>query len=336
MALRFLTENVKARMMPLIEVPPARLTCKKGETSVNVDKCMAETVKEIELSWGDQPFFLDMGILDKVDGGSGLSTEALLRARNQCESRLLNGIPVTGLDRDRSYQGAVRDYASRCGSVCLRVSSEGIGNGNTLAEVDRFVDSVGLRQKNVHLVVDFGFLNETIAPYGQIYKRIPDAEGWASIVICGGSFPVDLSEFSLGTQEVPRREWLAWKGQIAVESESRWPIYGDYTIQHPIFREPPEFSNPSASIRYTVEDAWLIFRGEGLRGSELGNEQYAGHAILLRDREEYYGKSFSFGDKYAWDIAEGCSKTGNPMSWIRAGVNHHITVVVRQIERLAG
>jgi hypothetical protein len=335
-ALRFLSEDVKARVLPLIEVPPSRLVRKKGETFVNMDECIAEIVKEVERSWGGRRFFLDMSLLDSPGGGRGLSAEALAMASKQCESRSLNGIPVSGLGRDRTYQGVVRKWAAKCGGACLRVNAEGIGSGTALAEVYGFANSVGLRKEDVHLVVDFGYLNAAISSYGQIWERIPDAESWANVVICGGSFPVNLMGFVIGIQEVPRREWLAWRGQIPAAGWPRSPIYGDYTIQHPVFVEPPGKSNPSASIRYALEESWLIFRGEGLRTSELGNAQYAGHAILLRDREEYYGESFSYGDKYIWGVAEGGVNPGNPESWLRAGVNHHITVVVRQIERLAG
>ena len=90
--------------------------------------------------------------------------------------------------------------------------------------------------------------------------------------------------------------------------------------------------NPSASIRYTSDEHWVVMRGEGLRNKGgTGHVQYPANAELLTLRPEYCGQYFSFGDNYIYEISLNKGKTGNPRTWVTAGVNHHLTFAVRQI-----
>jgi hypothetical protein len=115
----------------------------------------------------------------------------------------------------------------------------------------------------------------------------------------------------------------------------RHATFGDYTIQNGAFLEPPSRPNISASIRYTTDENWVIMRGEGLRNKDgPGHDQYPANAELLCGRDEYCGEDFSYGDAYIRERYENPQKTGNPETWLRAGINHHVTFVVRQIARL--
>jgi hypothetical protein len=113
------------------------------------------------------------------------------------------------------------------------------------------------------------------------------------------------------------------------------PSFGDYTIQHPIFYEPVEGANVSASIRYTSEAYWVVMRGEGLRNRDgAGFAQYPANAELLLSRKEFCGSHFSYGDAYIWQMGSHQSPTnGNPETWLRAGINHHLVFQARQIPR---
>ena len=93
--------------------------------------------------------------------------------------------------------------------------------------------------------------------------------------------------------------------------------------------------NVSASIRYTTDDHWLVMRGEGLLNEDGdGHAQYPANAQLLMQRPEFRGSDFSFGDNYIYERPKNRDKPGTPRSWVTAGVNHHLTFVVRQIANL--
>jgi len=116
---------------------------------------------------------------------------------------------------------------------------------------------------------------------------------------------------------------------------SRIPRFGDYTIFHPFERRNFPGMNISASIRYTTEDDWLIMRGEALKKKDgAGYAQYPANAEMLCEKKEYCGRSYSYGDKYIADSLLHTSHPGNPKTWLAAGINHHLTLVARQLRDL--
>ena len=101
-----------------------------------------------------------------------------------------------------------------------------------------------------------------------------------------------------------------------------------------IFREPVEGANPSASIRYTAEDYWVILRGEAVynrRKKESRYNQYFGNAQLLVGREEFKEAHYSYGDRYISDVAQHRKGPGTPTTWLAAGMNHHMTLTAWQV-----
>ena len=93
----------------------------------------------------------------------------------------------------------------------------------------------------------------------------------------------------------------------------------------------------SASIRYTSDDYWLIMRGEdALRKDGPGFDQWPASAMILCDSPEYCTETFSAGDKYIKEMSVQRQETGNPQTWLEAGINHHMTFAVRQITNLSG
>ena len=162
---------------------------------------------------------------------------------------------------------------------------------------------------------------------------------WRSLSVIAGSFPKDLSAFPKNGQYTQQRlDWLSWLYQVNRRPPlQRLPTFGDYTIQHPFFSEPPRHMNFSASIRYTSGDYWVVMRGEGVRNETgPGYAQWPANAFLLRERREFCGSDFSYGDAYIEEMSSQLAATGNPETWLRAGINHHLTFVARQIASLFG
>jgi hypothetical protein len=83
-------------------------------------------------------------------------------------------------------------------------------------------------------------------------------------------------------------------------------------------------------------------RGEGIRNDDgPGPEQWPANAMLLRERTEFSGRDFSYGDRYIEEMADhmengGPPSNGNPTTWLRAGLNRHLTLTARQIANLFG
>jgi hypothetical protein len=122
---------------------------------------------------------------------------------------------------------------------------------------------------------------------------------------------------------------------MAEEQGGRCPLFGDYTIQRAVYTEPPAFANFSASIRYTAREDWIVIRGEGVRNAGgAGYAQWPANAQLLCERPEFCGSSFSAGDRYIEMMGTAAPSNGNAPSWLRAGINHHMSLASRQAARL--
>jgi hypothetical protein len=86
-----------------------------------------------------------------------------------------------------------------------------------------------------------------------------------------------------------------------------------------------------------------LMRGDAVRGKATshaqetrpGREQWHGHAQLLCDDENlFYGEGFSWGDAFIHEKSLDSKSYGSYEIWLRAGINHHMTVVSRQIANL--
>ena len=192
--------------------------------------------------------------------------------------------------------------------------------------------SGGIDPSHVHLVVDLGLVGQD-NDYSLIFERLPALDDWRSFAVVAGSFPKDLTGLKRDRKHrLPRLEWEAWKAIVAQRSRRR-PVYGDYTTLHPTLSPIDRPVNPSASIRYTAEDDWIVMRGRGVRTrGGPGPKQYWAHAELLRIEDDYRGSHYSFGDQYIWEVARRESGPGNATKWAQVSVNHHLTFVLHQVK----
>ena len=132
---------------------------------------------------------------------------------------------------------------------------------------------------------------------------------------------------------IPRIEWTVWRSLIVRSRLPRLPAFGDYAISHPQPSEvDPRIMRPSASIRYTANDAWLVLKGRNLR--DYGYAEFYDVCRDLVARPEYSGPSFSWGDWYIEECANQRVGTGNLTTWRKVGTSHHLAFVTRQIASL--
>lgn len=335
-ALRNLQEDIKAQMTPLVELIPGDFTT---GIAAAVDNKLSKTAEDLFKNWGQPPLFVDLGLLPStVRASDGLNPiEVLFR-----EARIhqLSLIPVTGLDRTESHLSAVASIIKTDHrGACIRLRRLEIQRPTFLADLRRLLSRLELSPAHVHLLVDYQIINNSCPSFAKLCSFLPNLSQWQTFTIASGAFTKDLSEFEKNRQHtLTRFDWLTWHSEITSTSNlSRLPSYSDYTVQYPIFEEIPQFPNISASIRYTAEEYWVIMRGEGLRNEDgPGYAQYPANAQLLCDRVEFRGADFSYGDAYIEEMSQQSERTGTPETWIRAGINHHLTFVVRQIANLFG
>jgi hypothetical protein len=218
--------------------------------------------------------------------------------------------------------------------LCLRLLQEDLRNASIGKELKQLMAKFKLTPKQVDILVDLKRIDNSSMNMSEICNRIPSLTSWRTFTVAAGAFPVDLSDIKKNSQyELSREDWLHWFKQLKDGPIlPRRPAFSDYTIQHPIYIEPrTDHPNPSASIRYTSDICWVIMRGQALYGEGPGHDQYWANANLLSKRKEFCGGGFSKGDEYIYEMGQQTKKKGSPQTWLRAGINHHITFVIRQI-----
>lgn len=244
-------------------------------------------------------------------------------------------IPVVSTDADMATRSVAVEYAtSSDNGLCIRIDRYNLDDDNLAQVITDFVVRNKLDISKTDLLIDLGIVSESddASSVSAQLAKLPSIGNWRTLILSGGAFPRDLSEFEKHSHnQVVRHDWRVWN-TLRNASLSRVPYYSDYAIQHPIFYGQIPGTNTSASVRYADEQQWEISRGEGLRNKDgAGHQQYPALAQLIIGQNYFKGADYSAGDKYIAERAVDSTKTGNPTTWLKAGLNHHLTLTARQL-----
>ncbi len=250
-------------------------------------------------------------------------------------------IPVTGLDRSEKSQNAAKVVCTQhSNGLCIRISRRDLENDQLRSGLQNHLKKMGISARSVDLIVDLEHADDIPYSYSEICGKIPSIMAWRSFVIISGSIPEDMSNNGDWQKnnfyEHPRDDYRTWYDQaVGDDNLVRRPSFGDYTVRHPMYSNTDGLE-ASASFYYTAARKWLVFRGE--RGSNekasSAQEQYREHIKMLCRMKEFYSGDYSYGDKYLVKLQMG-ERVGTARSIIQAGINHHITVAVRQLVALS-
>lgn len=349
-ALAKITPNVREHITPLFEfIMPAPKREKGDYETVLADSKtvlsarLAKTIEDINKCCFQGSAFVDVHLID-----GDVRAETLKRILDSASNANPTLIPVTHIipvlstAADISTRSIAVEYAHSSGNgLCIRIDRFNLGDTNLSEIINNFVNDNSLRVEDTDLLIDLGVIGngDNAHAIATQLANLPNLSKWRSFIVSGGAFPKDLSEFEKHSQkQIPRLDWRLWSALNTVDTLTRKPTYSDYTIQHPIFFGHIDgVINTSASIRYTDDNQWEVSRGEGLQNKNgAGHKQYPALAQLLVAQTFFKGADYSFGDSYIADRAKADNKsTGNPTTWLKAGINHHMTLVVQERAKLA-
>ncbi|MCJ7484335.1 MAG: beta family protein [Thermodesulfovibrionales bacterium] len=335
-ALEKLSAEEKEYISPLIQIIMPLKGQKKGEEKKVLGDLLAESIislktkipglpEEILKFWGKAPAFIDFSLIDESLREQGFAQT--LKKGNRLGMAL---IPVISLNADIKLKTEVTKLAKvNNHGLCLRLARTNfLDQTKLMTKINDFLTSFSLSEKDIDLLIDFQ--DEQCLKFSDLCQQIPNISKWRTFTFGCGSFPVDLTECSLGKNLLVRSDWNNWKSQLNSKTIQRIPSFGDYTILHPIYKEQYQFFPPSASIRYTLKDKWLVMRGQKLK-----SVQYLANARLLSRESEFFGDQFSYGDHYIAEKGKDLKgKPGNATTWLVAGINHHLACTVSQIANL--
>lgn len=337
-ALKFLTDDIKAGIIPLIEIPPIAWDFVEEEPQKDIASHLDPIPKQIREHWASK-YFVDFRLLFENDQATDTSLVEVgkesIRFFESLGASASNAIPVTSASRDAGFQEAVSGIAKKHGTgACVRLTLEDAFGQSALAAV---VSVLGIAPEEIDVVIDLRSVDPgQLSLLRVVLKGLLASfanQPYRSVSLVGSSFPIDLSDVTPGIGSVARSEWSLWT-QLKKEVDTTvW--FGDYGISHVDVREiDPRLMVASASIRYTTDNEWLIFRGRSLRESRYGGYgQYRALSTQVVNHSAYSGPRFSWGDDYLFKCAHSLVGTGNLTTWRQVGTNHHISFVVHQLAK---
>jgi hypothetical protein len=314
------------------------------------EKRIKEIPKEILQCWGTaEPVFLDFTLLYN---GVQLKIDCLNEIAAGGTDKGLKIIPVVNLNDDPKIKEAVNEHSQKYSQgICLRVAPSDLTSTETLnKKIETLLKDLNISRKDIDLLIDIKEIKENGGRYLQFMnatQKIEKLSEWRNFIFASGAFPENLSECRIDEPtSLPRFDWRNWSHHIKEKKLIRNPIYADYTIRNPIFNEALQYYNPTPSIKYTLENDWLI-----LKGKMHQNEHYLANAkLLVEDMTNFFrGEGFSWGDKniaekaryyhqYVRDVKSGKlaqgKGTGRHTDWIAWGISHHLILVLNQIANL--
>lgn len=251
-------------------------------------------------------------------------------------------VPVIRLSSDAAYRAAVTTAnAMMLTGSALRCTLDEAMDPDFDANIDALLQSIGLALEECDVILDLeapswdpqevlvGIVTAAMqASHAMLHAR--------SLTLAGTSFPASMGEVTGPLQYWPRREW-GFYGAVsaALANSGRIPGFGDYAIAGRGFTQGDmRILKPSATIRYTCDDGWIIAKGANVRDNGFG--QYRGCSGTVIGSPRFLGTGFSPGSDYIEACCNGTASTGNLTTWRWVGSNHHITKVVNDLATLFG
>ncbi|WP_040207194.1 beta family protein [Neobacillus jeddahensis] len=341
-ALEFLDSQLKSNMTPLIEIPPIPWDFENGIPKKTIDEHLSNIGAQVKVSWNyNGPVFIDAyQVCNEDDEIMSNGQHPLSFIINEMHAQNIVAIPVTGSNRGPNYQNAIKSIIQEYNNgYCLRLEEVDFDDIEQIVNSTKLFFNVKL--ENVDIILDYKYINPnhtsrmTRLVSGSI-SAIPELKKWRTLTFCATAFPENLGEIQTGTDgSIPRAEWIIYK-KLLKSSLERYPSFGDYIISNPEYSEiDPRFMQMAASIRYTADDEFLIFRGYSIKSKKYNGW---GQALDITKRivshQKYSGNQYSYGDEYIYNCSIGKESTGNPETWRRVGTNHHLTLAAKELSNL--
>lgn len=311
---------VKEVMVPILELVPHSFQKKEIGRTIELE------IKDIATNWGWKPAYVDLSLLN-----ASLAGNAATCARRHIDYyRLKVGIVIDLKPMEHSKFKAAFEGLP----MALRLRFEDLFDPSCKKKTEELLKYYKRRPQDADLILDLGEIANEAMQIASRLERVPFIDDWREITLLSGAFPRDLTNFEKNTQHnLPRYDWLSWLA-FSGENPRRSANFGDYNISSGSFQDSEgKKYNFSASLRYTSHDHWVVMRGEGVFNEDgPGFDQYPAQAMLLCEREEFSGPTFSSGDLYIHQMAQQIEKSGGAKDWLTATVNHHLTFASRQVQ----
>ena len=329
-ALRSISPGAQQRITPLLEIVE-----RKADKSPSVDEHLNTAFRDLADSV--RPYsrnFLDAREI--ASDGPSAAEEVFRRA----DAAGIIFAPVTGISRSVDISAAL---SHRNHGLVLRLTREEFEAGGLAANLGAFTSRHSLAPEEIDLVIDLGPVDDmvtdgVVALTNAFMADVPDQTRWRTFTVSACAFPMGMGGIDPHSHHlVERADWVAWRDNLYSQRTTlrRLPTFSDCAIQHPRGVEGFDFRTMqvSASIRYTLDNDWLLIKGESTRVT-LPTEQFPALATLLAYghlKPHFSGEGHCIGCASMKASADGASGLGSLEVWRRLGTIHHVTMTVEQL-----
>ena len=341
-ALLRLTPDIKNVLVPLVEISEIGFDFETQIENKTVDQHLSAFAKRVKDKWGARTCFIDMHLI-KASERMANGEHPFTFVFNDLRLKGVPAIPVIRLEQDSACQNAIESIITQDQrGVCLRINIEDTVKPDLTRTLEELLRRYHQKVEGCDFILDLGAPSfDPIDDFGRLINTIianlPHIERWRSFIIVATSFPSSMAEVGQGISIKPRSEWRLYRFLIndLRSSGLRIPTFGDYGINHPdALVVDMRIVKPSATVRYTIDDGWLIVKGSNVRDNGLGQYRQLCQSVI--SSRHYCGPSYSMGDKYIYDCAQGTVSTGSLTTWRYVGTNHHLTKVAHDVANLFG
>jgi hypothetical protein len=251
--------------------------------------------------------------------------------------------PVTGFSGRVDVSAAL---GHRENGLAIRLTREEFEVGGLARKLELFVAENSLSPEDVDLIVDLGPVDDLVLPgvaafAGAFLAEVPDPTHWRTLILSACAFPPSMGVVNRQSHfRVERNEWKAWRDELFGKRThlKRLPSYSDSGIQHPTGVEgfDPRTMQVSASIRYTLDEDWLLIKGESTRATPASEQfpELATRLVYGHHRHDFAGPAHCPGCLSMKAAADGSPRLGSAEAWRRLGTIHHVTKVAEALVAL--
>jgi hypothetical protein len=249
--------------------------------------------------------------------------------------------PVTGISRSADVAAALKH---RQDGLVLRLIRPEYEAGTLKNRLLKFLSAHKLTPEEVDLVIDLGPVNQMIQPgvsslATQFLAAVPVPQRWRTFTLSSAAIPEGMGGVKRHSHDKARRiDWLSWLEVCEKFNPPRTPSFSDSGIQHP---KGVEGFNPltmpiSPSIRYTLDEEWLLIKGQSNKVEPLKSQYPKLAAKLVKGplKGEFLGKGHCAGCDLVADSAAGKPKLGSGSVWRRIGTIHHVEMVMQGMQNV--
>ena len=321
-------------MIPLVEVVPGNSSV---DDPVGVSSDCQKVVERLASRWTG-PVMLDAGLLDQDLDLDGRGHGAVHHLAGLARSRRRPAQPVLRLGDPAMALADVADVGAhdRHG-LTIRLLGDDLDEEPNVVEaaLQAVVRRTQVDRGEIDLLLDLAEVQGALTVRSgarlvlSLLRGMTAVDGWRSVTVAAGAFPVDLSRFTAWVVGEHARDDAALYDAVSGRWSGRRLDYGDYAVAHPSLGQGAPFA-PPPQLRYAIADRWLVLKGR--RNDPRGHTQFYDICDVISGNVNFSGTALGAADlRIAHARTDG---PGNGTTWRRIGTTHHMDLVARRLTSL--